>query len=118
MHSARWTSFLALLLPLLFSRLALADLQFTLYHQTLHPSRPKDILPRGVVSFDPETNTINFTPSSTPDEFASERGIYRIGGFDSQNQRLSPAAFTRLVYRLFALELIGRTILKDLLRRK
>jgi hypothetical protein len=103
MHSVRWTSFLALLLPLLFARLALADLQFTLYHQTLHPHRPKDIVPRGVVSFDPETNTISFTPSSTPDEFALETGIYRIGGFDSKHQRLSPAAFTRLVYDLFTL---------------
>jgi len=99
MQSVRWHTFgLCLLLSALFSATrAIADLEFTLYHQLLHSDSAPDISPRGLVTYDPETNTVDFAPYTPVIDFTSAKGIYRIGGFDSKSQQLSPAAFTRLV---------------------
>ena len=99
MQAVRWHTFgLCLVLSILFSATrVVARLEFTLYHQLLHSDSAPDISPRGVVTYDPDTNTVGYAPYTTVIDLASAKGVYRIGGFDSKSQQLSPAAFTRLV---------------------
>jgi hypothetical protein len=81
---------------LVFGR-AEANLQFTLYHQLAHSESAKDITPRGVIKYDPLHKSAIYEAQSDVANFASSKGVYRIGLYDSNKQRLSPAAFTKLV---------------------
>ena len=74
-----------------------SDLKLTLYHQLVHSEFAKDISPRGVISYDTSRNTARLTEQSEVIDFASVKGIYRIGVYDSNKKQLGPAAFTKLV---------------------
>lgn len=77
-----------------------ATLQFTLYHQLVHAESGEDILPRGVIKYDSTTNSATYEPQSKVIDFASGKGVYRMGIYDQQKKELSPAAFTKLVTTL------------------
>jgi len=74
-----------------------SDLTLTLYHQLVHLDAANNIVPRGVISYDTSRNTASLTEQSEVMDFASGKGIYRIGVYDSTKKQLGPAAFTRLV---------------------
>ena len=74
-----------------------ATLQFTLYHQLVHAESVEDVLPRGVIKYDSTTNSAVYEPKSEVIDFASSKGVYRIGIYDPKTKELSPAAFTKLV---------------------
>ena len=82
-----------------------STLKITLYHQLINSESVKDILPRGVVNYDVSENTASFIEQSELVDFASAKGIYRIGVYDSDKNLLSPAAFTKLVLPLLQIEL-------------
>jgi len=74
-----------------------STLKFTLHHQLVHSESAKDVSPRGTISYDTLRNTATFTEQSKVIDFASRKGIYRIGVYDSKKDQLGPAAFTKLV---------------------
>ena len=74
-----------------------SDLKLTLYHQLVHSESPKDLSPRGVISYDTSRNTASLTEQSEVIDFSFGNGIYRIGVYDSNKKQLGPAAFTKLV---------------------
>jgi hypothetical protein len=74
-----------------------ATLQFTLFHQLVHSESVEDILPRGIIKYDSTTNSATYEAQSKVIDFASGKGVYRIGIYDQQKKELSPAAFTKLV---------------------
>jgi hypothetical protein len=75
-----------------------SDLKLTLYHQFIHSGSAKDASRRGVISYDTSRNTASLTEQSEAVDFASGKGIYRIGVYDSNKKQLGPAAFTKLVH--------------------
>lgn len=77
-----------------------STLEFTLYHQLINSDSTKDIVPRGIISYDGSRNTATLTEQSENINFASMDGIYRIGLYDlnANKKELSPAAFTKLVF--------------------
>lgn len=74
-----------------------SDLKLTLYHQLVYSDSAKDISPRGLITYDTSRNTASLTEQSEVVDFASSKGIYRIGVYDSNKKQLGPAAFTKLV---------------------
>jgi hypothetical protein len=74
-----------------------STLEFTLHHQLVHSESAKDVSPRGTISYDALQNTATFTEQSKAIDFASGKGIYRIGVYHTKENQLSPAAFTQLV---------------------
>src|SRR5438046_323570 len=75
-----------------------SDLKFTLHHQLIHSESPIDVFPRGVISYDKSQNTATLTEQSELVDFASGKGIYKIGVYDSNKKQLGPAAFAKLVF--------------------
>lgn len=75
-----------------------SNLEFTLYHQVVHSESAKDVSPRGIISYGASRNTASFTETSNVIDFASGKGIYRIGVYDADKRQISPAAFTILVF--------------------
>ena len=85
--------------------------KLTLYHQLLHDDSSEEITQRGIVHYDPSTNSAHYEKMSEVVDLTTGKGIYRIGFLNSTTQRLSPVAFTRLVSTLPTNSLIpGREI--------
>jgi hypothetical protein len=76
-----------------------STLKFTLYHQLVHSESAQDILPRGVIRYDPVRNTADYTSQSEVIDLSSGNGVYRVGVFDETKKALAPAGFTKLVFR-------------------
>lgn len=70
--------------------------QYTLYHQLVHPESARDITPRGVITYDPTTNSASYDAQGEVLDLGFNQGIYRIGFYDTAKNKLSPAAFTKL----------------------
>jgi len=73
-----------------------SSLQFTLSHQLVHSESVKDVTPRGVITYDPTTNSASYDAQSEVVDLGSSEGIYRIGLYDTTIKDLRPAAFTKL----------------------
>jgi hypothetical protein len=74
-----------------------STLKFTLFHQLVHSESAQDILPRGVIRYDPVRNSADYTQQSQVIDLSSGKGLYRIGVYDEKKKLLAPAAFTKLV---------------------
>lgn len=74
-----------------------STLKFALHHQLVHSESANDVSPRGIISYDALRNTATFTEQSKVIDFASGKGIYRIGVYYAKENQLSPAAFTKVV---------------------
>jgi hypothetical protein len=72
--------------------------QFTLYHQLVHSESARDITPRGVITYDPTTNSASYDAQGEVLDLDSNQGIYRVGFYDTAKKELGPAAFTKLVH--------------------
>jgi hypothetical protein len=77
---------------------ATATQKFTLYHQLLHSESSNDITPRGIINYDPSTQSATYEKQSDVVDLTTGDGFYRIGFLDAMSQALSPAAFTRRVF--------------------
>ena len=75
-----------------------STLKFTLFHQLVHSESAQDILPRGVIRYDPIRNSADYTSQSDIVDLSSGTGFYRIGVYDETKKLLSPATFTKLVF--------------------
>jgi hypothetical protein len=74
-----------------------STLKFTLFHQLVHSESAQDILPRGVIRYDPVRNSADYTQQSEVIDLSSGKGLYRIGLYDETKKLLAPVAFTKLV---------------------
>src|SRR5271156_1166675 len=82
------------------SIVAAAPLQFTLYHQVLHPASAKenadkDITQRGIILYDTTTRTASYESLSPSADLSKDTGVYRIGLYNDKTKQLTPAAFTK-----------------------
>jgi hypothetical protein len=93
----RLVSLLLLLLVSCVGVVLASPQQFTLYHQLVHPESARDITPRGVITYDPTTNSASYNAQGEVLDLGFNQGIYRIGFYDTAKNELSPAAFTKLV---------------------
>lgn len=91
-----WPWLMALFMGLTFAH-GPSTLQFTLHHQFVDSESAKDIAPRGTIKYNSMQKSAVYEQLSGPVNLSSGKGIYRIGIYDSETQRLSPAAFTKLV---------------------
>ena len=81
---------------------AATPLQFTLYHQVLHPASAienadKGITPRGTILYETTTRTATYEPQSPSLDLSKDSGVYRIGLYNDKTKHLAPVAFTKLV---------------------
>ena len=95
-----------------------SDLKFTLHHELLHSESSIDVSPSGIISYDKSQNTASLTEQSELVDFASRKGIYRIGVYDSNKKQLGPAGFTKLVFPQKGSQIDFRTMSMDQSRRK
>jgi len=74
-------------------------LTIPIYEQFVHSHSVRDIVPRGVVKYDPAKNSAVYEEQSDAAHLTSGEGIYRIGLYNSKTRQFGPAAFTKLVPR-------------------